>query len=65
MNLFSLIPGQRKPFSPNWVYHNGNIHAFKLINSENIGSFFVETEIQATDGAAKLGNTVRISRDVK
>lgn len=57
--------GQKSSFTPNWVYSSGSIRAFKLINSKNVSSLVVETLIQATDGTAKLGNKVRIKRDVK
>lgn len=47
------------------VYSSGNTKIYKLENSSAVGSFSVETDIQATDGSVILGNSVRISRDVQ
>jgi len=65
LTFWKYEAGQKSPFTPNWVYHSGNIHAFKLDNSKNIGSFFIETKITATDGTVKLGNSVSIDRNTK
>jgi len=62
VNIYKYEGGVRIPISPQLIDSSGNMRLYKLENSSAVGSFFIETEIQATDGTAKLGNSVRIDR---
>jgi len=65
LNFFYYEAGSRVNFSPSLIYVSGSLWAFKHTNSKNVRSYGIETNIQASDGSVKLGNSVQISRDIK
>lgn len=63
VNIYKYEGGERKKITPSLIRSYGDIRVYRLEDSSAVRSFFIETEIQATDGTVKLGNNVLIYRD--